>query len=390
MSSAPAQIAVRELSAAERSSHWRVRLRLRETTARSLVLVPALYLVGAVALGIALPAIDHGTNASGLLGIDVSAARSVLEAIASGMIAFAGLVVSVAVLVVQFGAGQYSPRLVQIFRRDPVIKNAIGLIVVPGVFALVAAADIGGVSREAPLTLTVVTGLALMLLALIALFRFIGRLLDLMRPRRIYARLVREAYRSIRVAYPFLLDEEIETRSAPTGAGAAVVAHEHRDGVLAAVDRSRVMRAAAASEAIVEVGAQIGAYVPHHAPLFIVHGGREIDARALHHAVVFADGRRITQDPSFAIRCVVDVAIRALSPAVNDPTSAVEGLDALNAILGRVGRLRLGASGIVDGSGALRLVLPTPGWDRLIDLALPRSAVTAPILRRSRGGCTRC
>jgi uncharacterized membrane protein len=90
----------------------------------------------------------------------------------------------------------------------------------------------------------------------------------------------------------------------------------------------------------------------------------------LRHAVVFADGRRITQDPSFAIRCVVDVAIRALSPAVNDPTSAVEGLDALNAILGRVGRLRLGASGISDGSGALRLVLPTPGWDELIDLAL--------------------
>lgn len=60
----------------------------------------------------------------------------------------------------------------------------------------------------------------------------------------------------------------------------------------------------------------------------------------------------------------------ALSPAVNDPTSAVEGLYALDAILGRLGQRRLGASGIIDDAGTLRLVLPTPGWDELIDLAL--------------------
>jgi uncharacterized membrane protein len=369
--STPLSIAVRRLSAAERSTAWRLRLRVRERVARSLVFLPALYLLAAVGLGIALPAIDRARGSSHVLGIDDSAAQSILEAIASGMIAFSGLVVSVAVLVVQFGAGQYSPRLVQIFRRDPVIKNALGLFVSPGVYALVAVGDIGGTGdNDKPQTLAVLVGLLLMIAALIALFRFIGRLLDLMRPRRIYARLMQEARGSIADVYPQMLDDAVEYRDSPREATGVVLENEHRDGVLAAVDRQCVVRAARDAGAVVGVAAQLGMHVPHDTPVFLVHGGPGIDADALRSAVVYADGRTITQDPAFAMRCIVDVAVRALSAAINDPTSAVEGLDALNAVLLRLGRRQLGDAGIVDDDGALRLVLPTPGWDELVDLGL--------------------
>jgi uncharacterized membrane protein len=86
--------------------------------------------------------------------------------------------------------------------------------------------------------------------------------------------------------------------------------------------------------------------------------------------LTFADGRRLREDPAFAIRCTVDVAIRALSPAVNDPTSAVEGLDALEAMLLRLGRRPLQSSAIEDDDGQVRLLLPSPDWDELVDLAL--------------------
>jgi len=363
-------VAVRPLSASERAPRWGARVLRRERMARSLVLLPGLYLAAALALGVALPAIDRARGGDHFLGIDDAAAQSVLESIASGMIAFSGLVVSVAVLVVKIGAGQYSPRLVQIFRRDPVIKNALGLFVSPGVYALVAAGDIGGSDGNDAQTLTVLVGLLLMVLALLALFRFIGRLLDLMRPRRIYARLIEQARWAVPDVYPSLLAEEVEHRPYPVDATGTVLAHEHRDGVLAAVDRARVVRAAQAADAVVVVGPQLGVYVPHGAPVFQVHGGTAIDAAALRGAVVFADGRTITQDPAFAMRCMVDVAIRALSPAVNDPTSAVEGIDALGGLLLRLGQRRLGDAGIVDDEGVLRLVLPTPGWDELIDLGL--------------------
>ena len=119
------------------------------------------------------------------------------------MIAFAGLVVSVAVLVVHFGAGQHSPRLVHVFRRDAVIKNAIGLLVAPGVYALVAMGDIGGSTRDGPETLTVVVALLLMVVAL-------------------------------------------------------VVTHPRHGEVLAAVDRNRLVRIARRADAVIEVVAQIG------------------------------------------------------------------------------------------------------------------------------------
>lgn len=105
-------------------------------------------------------------------------------------------------------------------------------------------------------------------------------------------------------------------------------------------------------------------------PILLIRGGSSLDPTPLRGALTFADGRRIREDPAFAIRCTVDVAIRALSPAVNDPTSAVEGLDALEAMLRRLGQRPLHSSAIEDDEGRVRLLLPSPDWDELVDLAL--------------------
>jgi len=369
MSECRTMLAVRRLSAGERAPWWRARVRLGELVARSLVLIPSLYLAGAIALGIVLPALarSHGGE---LLGIDAAEAQSILQAIAAGMIAFAGLVVSVAVLVVQFGAGQYSPRLVHVFRRDPVIKNAIGLFVAPGVYALVAAADIGGTTHDGPETLTVVVALVLMVVALAALFRFIGRLLDLMRPRQLYARLAAQVHPALKSLYPSASSQELERRLLTETPISAVVTHPGHGEVLAAVDRDRLVRIARRADAVIEVVAQIGSYVAENEAILIVRGGRGIDEREARRALMFADGRSLLQDPSFAIRCIVDVVVRALSAAINDPTSAVEGLDALEGVLRPLGRRPLHSAAILDDDGAVRLVVPTPDWDELVDLAL--------------------
>src|SRR5206468_3388963 len=138
--------------------------------AHSLVIVPTMYLLAAVLLGLAIPEFDRSGTSGGLLGVTPDEGQSILESIAAGMIAFSGLVVSVAVLVVQFGAGQYSPRLVPSFRSDAVIKNALGLFVAPGVYALVAVANVGGSTKDRVGTATVLVALALMVAALVALF----------------------------------------------------------------------------------------------------------------------------------------------------------------------------------------------------------------------------
>jgi len=85
---------------------------------------------------------------------------------------------------------------------------------------------------------------------------------------------------------------------------------------------------------------------------------------------MFADGRSLLQDPSSAIRCIVDLVIRAPSAAINDPTGAVEGLDALEGVLRRLGQRTLHSAATLDDDETVRLVAPTPDWDELLDLAL--------------------
>jgi uncharacterized membrane protein len=362
-------LAARRLSTRERAPLWLARVRLGELVSRSLVAIPSLYLVGAIALGVLLPAIDRGFGGD-LLGISATGGQSILEAVASGMIAFAGLVVSVAVLVVQFGAGQYSPRLVHVFRRDPVIKHAIGLFVAPGVYALVAAADVGGNPHDGPETLTVAVALGLMVVALGALFRFIGRLLDLMRPRQLYARLARQVHPAVNTLYVSASTPEPDVALLGELPISAVVTHPRHGEVLAAIDRAHLVRAARRANAVIEVTAQIGSYVAEDDAILIVRGGSGFEESDLRRALMFADGRSLLQDPSFAIRCMVDVVVRALSAAINDPTSAVEGLDALEGVLRRLGGHPLESVAILDDDGVIRLVVPTPDWDELVDLAL--------------------
>ena len=103
---------------------------------------------------------------------------------------------------------------------------------------------------------------------------------------------------------------------------------------------------------------------------------------------VIGEERTIEQDPAFALRILVDIAIRALSPAVNDPTTAVQGLDGVDALLLELSRRRLERSQITDEYGALRLVDPNPGWVDLLDLSLTEirhyGADTPQIARRMR------
>ena len=86
--------------------------------------------------------------------------------------------------------------------------------------------------------------------------------------------------------------------------------------------------------------------------------------------IIVSDERTLAQDPAFAIRAIVDIAIRALSPAVNDPTTACQALDTLESILHRLAGRALGPGRLHDAGGALRVLYRAPGWDELLTLAL--------------------
>jgi uncharacterized membrane protein len=121
------------------------------------------------------------------------------------MIAFTGLVVSIAVVVVQFGASQYTPRLVSRFRRDPIVKHALGAFIAPAIFSLVSLGSIGRNGATVVPSVAITVALALLIGAVLAFYGLVGRLLDLLRPRRIVGQIVDDAARAIRETYPFAL-----------------------------------------------------------------------------------------------------------------------------------------------------------------------------------------
>jgi uncharacterized membrane protein len=377
-----------QLSASERSTNWRTRFLLREWVAGSLFVIPTLYMAGALALAEILPRIEGSRDVLSL-NFENDTARTFYSAVAGGMIAFTGLVVSIAVVVVQFGASQYTPRLVSRFRRDPIVKHALGAFIAPAIFSLVSLGSIGRNGATVVPSVAITVALALLIGAVLAFYGLVGRLLDLLRPRRIVGQIVDDAARAIRETYPFALRDAPPPAAAEHAPVTTVVRHEGRPGVVSAFDRARLVRAATAAGAVIEVRFGIGGYVPAGADLFAVCGGRGgVDRAELRKGVILAEERTFTQDPAFALRAIVDIALRALSPAVNDPTTAVQALDGIEALLIEFAARHLERGRISGEDGALRLVYPNMVWEDMLDLSLTEirhyGADTPQIARRLR------
>jgi uncharacterized membrane protein len=94
-----------------------------------------------------------------------------------------------------------------------------------------------------------------------------------------------------------------------------------------------------------------------------------IDEHILLSSVNFGLERTLEQDPTFAFRIILDIALKALSPAINDPTTAVLAIDQIHSLLRSVGKRNLRTDNITDESGQLRLIFRTPNWEDFVNLA---------------------
>jgi len=132
---------------------------------------------------------------------------------------------------------------------------------------------------------------------------------------------------------------------------------------------------------------QVGDFVAIGNPLFSIYGGC-LTHDELRQSVAFGAERTIEQDPGFVFRIIVDIAIKALSPAINDPTTAVACIDQLHRLLRRIGERDLGDGKIRDGQGMIRVVFPTPDWEDFVHLTMSEihhyGADSIQIVRRLR------
>jgi uncharacterized membrane protein len=155
------------------------------------------------------------------------------------------------------------------------------------------------------------------------------------------------------------------------------------------IDIATLVHLAQSADAVVVLECGVGETLVEDAVLLRVYGAsRQVPEAALLRAVHLASARTFEQDPKYAIRLLVDIAIRALSPAINDPTTAVQALDQIEDLLRRLGRRHLDAGLARDATGAIRLTFPVPTWQDYLALSFDEirqfGATSVQVVRRLR------
>jgi uncharacterized membrane protein len=156
----------------------------------------------------------------------------------------------------------------------------------------------------------------------------------------------------------------------PLGTPDRIVLHEGKGGTLLVVDREYLVAEARSAHGVIELVPQVGDFVAMGEPLFRLYGGTAaIEDTNLRAAVVLGAERTLEQDPMFAFRILVDIAVKALSKAINDPTTAVLAIDQINRLLRSVGQRQLRDEHICDDEGSVRMIFPTPNWEDYVHVA---------------------
>jgi uncharacterized membrane protein len=355
--------------------------------------IPAAFAAVAVALALLLPQVDEATDRPLTVSYTSSAATEVLSAIAGGMIAFTGFVFAVVLLLVQFGSAQYSPRLLRSFIRDPVPKIAIGTFVATFVYSLFVLAGVG--KEDDPdfvPSLSVTLAISLVAISAFVFLWLLNHVYQQLRVGNVVRAVAREGRTAIDSAYPGPVREEAgeawSTAVEELGEPTTVVEHLGEQGILQVAARAQLVALAEEHGVAIALLPAVGDSVPTGAPLFFVYGQARVGTDRLRATLDFGIERTIEGDPAQAFRWLVDIAIKALSPAVNDPTTALQAIDQIEDLLRRVGTRRIEAGEIHDASGALRLVYRTPSWDDYVDLAVTEirrdGTGSAQVVRRLR------
>ncbi|MGQ0585027.1 MAG: DUF2254 domain-containing protein [Reyranella sp.] len=348
---------------------WNRWARLKSYSRSSLWVVPFV----AIVLEQVVLRVTHRIDAS--LGwtfydVGVSGAQAVLQTVITLTLSFIVFTFGSLLVAIQVASGQLTPRIIATtLLRDNVLRYTVGLFV----FALLFA--VGVLSR----TETEVNQLALFVAAILGLvciaafLYLIDYAARLLRPVSIVARVSEYGLAVIESVYPG--DVRTEPRMPaplrrPLGPPGRIIHHQGRSGIVLAVDLDTLVAEARRLNGVIEFVPQVGDFVAVGDPIFRLYGGAvAVDDGKLRTASALGPERTLEQDPMFAFRILVDVAVKALSKAINDPTTAVLAIDQLHRLLRVVGKRDLRNENISDGEGQLRAILRTPNWESFVHLA---------------------
>ena len=348
---------------------WGRLYRISSYLRSSLWLIPFLSFVAVIAFAPVLRALDAWLGWR-LVGLEVSGAQALFQTVITLTLSFVVFTFGSLLVAIQVAGGQLTPRIIAtILLSDNVVRWSVGLFTFSLALAVTALNRLEDRVPELVALVTIVLGVAS-----IAVFLFlIDYAARLLRPVSVLAHVGDGGLAVIETVYPdFLAEGEDESTGPrpPLDGSSRIVSHVGASEVILAVDLETLVAEAGRQGGVIELVPQVGDFVADGEALFELHGGavksRDEKLRA---TVAFGRERTMEQDPIFAFRILADIALKALSPAINDPTTAVLALDQLHRLLRSVGRRYLQGETIEDDQGAIRVVYRTPNWDDFVHVS---------------------
>lgn len=358
-------------------SEWR-----RDALRTTLWLVPVALVVAACATFAVTYLLDrtvfeHGSRLPFWHG-DADAARLVLTSIAAAVITVTGVVFSVVIVALTLASQQFGPRMLRNFIRDLGTQLTLGVFVATFVYSILTLGSISSAGNPDFVPhLSITVALILLLTDLGVLIYFIHHVAVSIQLNEVVASIGRDLARAMDEWMTPRQGEILEGDARDVighdlGEGAVVLAT--RTGYLQAISHARLVDVASEFDAVIILLHRPGHFLVDGGPLARVYPASAARAirQSFERSHITGPHRTLTQDPVFAIDQLVEIAIRALSPAVNDTFTAITCIDWLTAGLCRLSGLTYRARLFRDGSHKVRVIEAPLTYDRLVDGAFDK------------------
>ncbi|BCW70811.1 DUF2254 domain-containing protein [Arthrobacter sp. NicSoilB8] len=352
--------------------------------------LPAVAVVVAVVLGIALPTLDAAVDdrlpqgvAALLFGGGPEAARAVLQAIAGSLITVTSLTFSLTVVTLQLASSQFSPRLLRTFSSDRFVHATLALFLATFAFALTVLRSVRTETSQSPAfvpEISVTVAYALTIASIMGLVLFLAHLTREIRVETMMRKVNAETRATMDRVFPAHRPSRQPVPA--TGAGSMNI-RRSRSGFLTGWNKNALLRAAREAGAVIRIDREPGSSLVEGVPFAtawplppataLSPETAEQLTEQINAAVDTGFERTNVQDVGFGFRQLSDVAARALSPGINDPTTAVHVIGHLSDLLCRLANRTTGPEVITDDSGEVRVILAQPRFEDLLDLALAQS-----------------
>jgi uncharacterized membrane protein len=346
---------------------WEQRYELRRTVRTSLVLWTGLAVVAALIVAPAIRWVDRETGWV-IFGFSPEGARGVLGVLVGSMLTFIVFVLSATLIVVQLASGQSTPRVIGVVLAMPGVKAALGVLTFAYTYTLSALGRVDDRVPDQHVSVAVFLNLGCILDFLL----FVQRLSTGLRPAALIQLVAGHARQVFADVYPVAYDPHRHAagfENAASEAPGQVVGFAERSGVVMAFGAIELAQLAERADAVIELLPQVGDFVAAGDPLFRV-AGRSVSPDRLRGCIAIGPERTLEQEPWFVFRILVDIASKALSPAINDPTTAVQAIDQIQHMLLLLGRRHLDDGRVRDRKGNLLLMYGNPNWADFVMLAV--------------------